>query len=218
MKKLFQIAGIACLVFAAFSCNSTNDINDEVLTQNRGVEQISKQNSKQYVAEFYKTSYGLIHRFYKDGRHFYTTDYNEGVINGFQYEGDLGYIIIPKYPKTEGPWGKPLYRWRHKTAGDRLMTVGLGELLPRMYTNHVPIPGGSIPSGSPNGDWIFEGLMGYVSESGYVGANSRFLYRYYNPQIKDHLFTKDPQELGNGRAGYIKEVESFMTKIDPNLP
>lgn len=210
MKKVFQIAGVACLSFTALSCNSNNDINDEAVVQKQTSELKSKQTSKGY-----ESSLGLIHRFYKDGRHFYTTDYNEGVINGFQYEGDLGYVIIPKYPVDEGSWGKPLYRWRHKSAGDRLITFGLDELLPRMYTNYIRIPGGSIPPGSPNGDWILEGLIGYVPENGYISGNYQYLYRYYNPQKKDHLFTKNPQELGNGGAGYIKEAETFMTRIQP---
>ncbi|MFD2564164.1 hypothetical protein [Aquimarina rubra] len=159
-----------------------------------------------------------IYRFYKDGSHLYTVDYNEGVNAGFNYEGILGSVL------SNGPTERAITRWHNLANGDRVITTDVrqhpailndiqsiyyynayGSLVLAYYNEFLP---GTTVTGqmtSAVGRWRYEGILGYADDI----AGNKPVYTYYNSVIKDHLYTYDFNELGNGGQGYVYEGVSL---------
>jgi hypothetical protein len=186
-------------------------MEDEVLEQKQASSSKVTNKAQQYDIL-------SLHRFVKNGKHFYTTNYNEGIANGYQYEGDLGLLYYPKpefipIPLPGNFYGPPILRWRHKTNGDRLITEGKDELLPMLYTNNYPFPDGYVHNGSPGGEWVYEGVIGYGSTD-HVAPHTYVVYRYFNSSKNDHLFTRDINELGpNGKDGYVNQGRTIFSHV-----
>ncbi|MCA6066307.1 hypothetical protein JI747_003890 [Chryseobacterium sp. RG1] len=207
MKKTVQFLTILALIFTFFSCSST--MEDE--TMEHATKQSSRNSLSNQQKEVFTYNVVSLYRFMKNNKHFYTTNYAEGTSAGYNFEGELGKLYVPKpeYYPNGVMFGNPILRWRHKTTGDRLITNGSDELLPMLYTNSNVFPNNIVYPGSPNGTWIYEGILGY-GPSTHVAPITIAIYRYYNPSLNNHLFTANINELGaGGGMGYSPEGFSF---------
>lgn len=126
-----------------------------------------------------------LNRFYVNGVHLYTINYNE--ISPKYFESVLGVVL------KENTYGSVrIYRYYNKKTGDRLSTINPNEIVPTFS----------------NG-WVYEGNSGYAYSTNQSDGSTKPIYRYYNPSRGDHFFTDSYNELGSGKLGYAYEGIAF---------
>jgi len=135
--------------------------------------------------------------------HLYTADHHEiGTHNvgevgkhGYSHEGILGYVSPVEFPGSVA-----ILRYWQPSTHDHLYTVDPKEI----GTTHVGTAG--------NHGYSFEGVVGYAYPAQH---HVKPVYRYWNANTKDHLYTADPNEIGAhnpgevGKHGYSGEGVSF---------
>ena len=221
MKKIIILS---ISIFTLFSCRndeSSNEISNSSLNLYSKVPAQDPGN----VLQGYDFFPVQLFRFYNGNEHFYTIYNSEGNNNGYALEGNIGYAAYPAY--NSWPIGSPfstLTRWRNQKNGDRLITIDVNELNGnyQTFTSHFAVDGlpysnsstsGFVYNGNPSGDWIFEGFMGYTH---YQTTITNTVHRYYNPSKKQHFWTTDWNELGNGSNGFNYEGVAFYTSKTPS--
>jgi hypothetical protein len=134
-------------------------------------------------------SAGALYRYFGNGEHFYTTNWNElgSGRGGYAYEGIQGYIYTNQQPGTV-----PLYRYFGN--GEHFYTTNWNEL------------------GGGRGGYAYEGIQGYVNPTQQPGTVP--LYRYFGNG--DHFYTTNWSELGGGRGGYGYEgIQCYVSETPP---
>jgi len=131
---------------------------------------------------------GALYRYWGNGEHFYTTNWNElgSGRSGYKYEGIQCYIAGSQLAGTT-----PLYRYCGN--GDHFYTTSWSEL------------------GSGRSGYKYEGIQGYVYSTQVEGTVP--LYRYWGNG--DHFYTTSWSELGSGRSGYSYEGIQCYVKTKP---
>ncbi|MCO6565085.1 MAG: hypothetical protein J6581_06545 [Apibacter sp.] len=130
---------------------------------------------KRFISEQYpgKISYvetKNFYRYYINGQHFYTSNYNE-LGNRF-YEGILGKIFANQTDEAY-----PIFRYYNYKNGDRLSTLNWNEL-----------------KNGGQGGWIYEGISGYAYKT--QKPNTIPVYRFFKALNKpDHFFTTNYSEI-----------------------
>lgn len=174
MKKIAFILGLPILLI---NCsNEVDSLNETNLSsENKGGPQITNKNERIPV-----------YRFYNGRNHFYSTNYNEGVNNGYSYEGILGYSAM-------GGSGIPVAvrRFYYAAKNDHFYTLSN----PAVDTNN-PF----------NVNWYFAANM-FLAYS--PSDNGMKIYQYFNPSKVDHFYTSNYGELGAGGQGYNYEGVAF---------
>ncbi|WAC02841.1 hypothetical protein N7U66_04185 [Lacinutrix neustonica] len=160
-----------------------------------------------------------IYQFYRNGDHFYTNSFDEGVNAQYAYERTLGTVA------TSGPTYQAITRWYNLGNGDRVITTGVsghpaiagsilniyvneyGQLISLPSDSSGNISGTNVPvtQASSNGTWRYEGILGYTTGN----SNSLPVHTYYNHNLKDHIYLTDFNILGNGGNGYVYEGIAF---------
>ncbi|SEC41255.1 hypothetical protein SAMN04489761_2922 [Tenacibaculum sp. MAR_2009_124] len=205
--------------------NSSKKFNKETETE---IHEIVKRELQELLEseslERARSDFGLdpnslvaIHRFYRNGDHFYTTSIAEGQNAGYAYEGMLGFAsrnfsnsnFISRWHNIDNRnQDRVLARGRISSSNHYVIAndcysqnlngsyfFGLdltqgAQILENLYTTSI------------RNNWQYEGIMG---GTGY----SRPIYGYYNIDLKDHVYTNDFNELGSGAHGYVYEGVAF---------
>ena len=236
--KFYFTVFIASLVLVFTSCssdsiepidNQTTDSSNIEVKKLLEIESSDRTDPDEATSRVAAPSYGVVpvHRFFKNGDHLYTKNYNEGVAASYQYEGLLGY--------ARGYSGNPysaITRWYNRATGERMITADASseafassdvynrywdfntngyQFYPSNQTTIYGTKGILTSSTSSNGNWVYEGIIGLSNNNGPSGP----IYRYYNPVQKDRLFTNDWNELGNGSGNYYYEFVAFSLNPFP---
>ncbi len=131
------------------------------------------------------------------GNHFYTLNWGElgGGGNGWVYEGIAGYALAAADAEH---FTQPLYRYYNSTIRSHFYTISWSEL------------------GTGGDGWLYEeaGNIHVFTAEALIprgtGCLKPFL-RYYHPDLNDHFYTIDWNELGIGKDGWIYEgVEGYI--------
>lgn len=143
-----------------------------------------ERNNKDFIQTFSYTIFRLYNA--SSGRHYYTTLTQGPLYNAYPVrEGNLGDI---SFSNTY-----PIYVFSKPSNGDRILTISEAER-----------------ANLSSSGWSYEGIMGYTGDFP-VPLISNTIYRYFNPRKNEHFYTKDYNELGSGRFGYIYEGVAFKT-------
>ncbi|MEC4049897.1 hypothetical protein OX284_010695 [Flavobacterium sp. SUN046] len=218
MKKKIAYSLTYLLLLIGISCS-----NDESLTT-KDNQKNSKTAKGSQITSSVNSSYP-IYRFFKNGTgHLYTINFDEGQNNGYTYEG----ILTEVYPAVDNSvmTALTITRWFNKNNGDRLITITPNEIANDIFTytntdtNSPYIPGTKILKSSTksNGGWVYEGIIGrsgdfynYSNNTISFNFGAKGIYRYYNSNTHDHLFTNSFYELSGaeGASGYSYDGVAF---------
>jgi len=124
-----------------------------------------------------------------------TTHVGQSGNHGYKCEGILGYVSPVEFPGSVA-----IYRYWHDGTHDHLYTCNAQEI----GTTHVGHAG--------NHGYKCEGVLGYAYPAQH---HVKPVYRYWQENTRDHLYTADPNEIGahhageTGKHGYKSEGVSF---------
>lgn len=110
----------------------------------------------------------------------------------FEYEGIAGWV----YPDAR-QGTKPIYRYYNKSTRRHDVTVD-------------PKKRNAKRGG---GGYGFEAIIGYAIDDDFgpgkdariVNASAQEFMRYFNSSTNDHMYTADPNQLGDGDDGYVRD-------------
>jgi len=133
-----------------------------------------------------------VYRYYHDAHHdhFYTANASEIGTTQVGQTGNHGYKCegISFYLYTQHLHGTvPVHRYYHDANHDHFYTANVGEI----GTTQVGHAG--------NHGYKYEGVLGYVSPTGFYGGIP--VYRYYHDANHDHFYTSNASEIGTTQVG-----------------
>ncbi|GEM_PF-3134615 len=171
MRKIAFILGLPMLLInCSNEVESLNETNPS--SANKAESQATNKNT------------GIaVYRFYNGRNHFYSTNYSEGINNGYSYEGILGYSVAG---------GTLVRRFYYAAKNDHFYTL-------------------SNPAVDPNNpfnvNWYFAANMFAAYDP--ADPTGVRIYQYFNPSKVDHFYTNNYGELGAGGQGYNYEGVAF---------
>jgi len=136
-----------------------------------------------------------VHRYYNPHSHdhFYTTNEAEIGTTTKNHTGKNNYIFegpgFTVFTHPNGDYGElmPVYRYYQ------------GDVYDHFYTTNGEEIGTVDPQSKGKNDYISEGILGFVSPHGFPGSVP--IHRFYQPEIKDHFYTVDVNEIGTLEVG-----------------
>jgi len=129
-----------------------------------------------------------------------TTHVGQAGNHGYSFEGVVGYAYPAQHDLA------PVYRYWHPGNTDHLYTTNAADI------------GTTTPGQTGNHGYSSEGVAFHIFAHPHPGLVP--LYRYWNPNTKDHLYTANAGEIGTttpgqtGNHGYTSE--GLLGYVSPN--